>query len=269
MLEIRQTDVVSEVFVSDEETIPLAMDRAGAAALLAEGRPVMLKPNLVNDSPFPVTTRPAFCEAVIHYVRRHTDAPIVIAEGCGDSVLETTDVFAALGYHALARRLGVELLDLNTAPLVHLVHPDLPVFQEMWLPEAAFSHLLISLPVLKAHSYSRITGSMKNMMGLAPPEHYGGQYGSWKKAMFHDRMHESIMDLNRYRTPDFTVMDATTGLADFHLGGPQCHPPANRILASTDARALDREACGLLCLDWREVLHLRSDNGQSGNPTQP
>lgn len=232
------------------------MGRAGAVSVLTGSRPVMLKPNLVNDSPFPVTTPPAFCEAVVSFVRRATDAPIVIAEGCGDARLETPEVFDALGYTEMARRLGVELMDLNTAPLVRLVRKDCPVFPEMWLPEAVFDHVLISLPVLKAHSFSRITGSMKNMMGLAPPRHYAGRHGTWKKAVFHQRMHEAIVELNRYRLPDFTVMDATVGLAEFHLGGARCRPPRALILAGRDARSVDRQAAELLCMDWREIPHL-------------
>jgi len=249
--------VASEVFSSYDTSVGRCMLAGGATRLLADGRPVMLKPNLIKAAPHPVTTPPEFCEAVIAFVRQHTDAPIVIAEGCGDSCHETPAVFARLGYEALAERVNVGLLDLNTAPLMHLTDPACGVFPEMWLPEAVFAHVLISLPVLKAHSFCRLTGSMKNMMGMAPPEHYGGRYGSWKKAAFHQHLDAAIVELNRYRGPDFTVMDATIGLAEYHLGGPCCEPPANRILAGRNARAVDREAAGLLGIDWRKVGHLR------------
>ena len=156
----------------------------------------------------------------------------------------------------MAERLDVKLLDLNRAPLIRLDNEQCRVFSEMWLPRTVLDHVLISLPVLKAHSLCSLTGSMKNMMGLAPPEHYGGRYGSWKKAAFHHRLDDAIGDLNRYRSPDFTVMDATIGLAGYHLGGPCCDPPVNRILAGEDARAVDRLAAELLGLDWRTIGHL-------------
>ena len=248
--------IVSEAFSSYGESVARCMQAAGAERVLDGKRPVMLKPNLVNDSPHPVTTPPAFCEAVITFVRQYTPAPIVIAEGCGDAHLETLEVFARLGYQQLARRQQVALLDLNQAALVCCENADRRVFPEMWLPEAVFEHVLISLPVLKAHSLCRFSGSMKNMLGLAPPSHYSGRFGTWKKAAFHHRLDEAIVDLNAYRSPDFTVMDATVGLADFHLGGPRCNPPVNRILAGADARALDREAADLLGLDWTRVGHL-------------
>jgi uncharacterized protein (DUF362 family) len=248
--------VVSKKYISYAVSVDRCMASAGAAVLLAEGRPVMLKPNLVNDSPHPVTTPPAFCEAVIAFVREHTTAAIVIAEGCGDAGLETPEVFARLGYQELAQRHDVELLDLNSAPLIRRTHPNCRLFPQMWLPEAVFDHLLISLPVLKAHSLCRFTGSMKNMMGMVPPSHYAGRFGSWKKAAFHQRLDEAIIDLNHHRCADFTVMDASIGLADFHLGGARCDPPVNRILAGADGRALDREAAALLGLDWTRVGHL-------------
>ena len=247
---------IDEPFIDYDITVHRCMSAAGIVDVLADGRPVMLKPNLVNDAPFPVTTHPAFCAAVIAVVRQHTDAPIVIAEGCGDAGLETSEVFAKLGYEALARKLEVELLDLNTASMARCTNEACRRLPEMWLPEAVFDHTLISLPVLKAHSLCRFTGSMKNMMGLVPPEHYSGRYGNWKKAAFHRQLDVAIIDLNRYRSPDFTVMDASVGLADYHLGGARCNPPAGRILAGVDARAVDRAAAGLLGLDWRTIGHL-------------
>ena len=249
-------NVASEPFITYAESVDRCMRAAGAARLLNSGQPVMLKPNLVNASPHPVTTPPDFCEAVIAFVRRHTDAPIVIAEGCGDADLDTPEIFDRLGYRELAQRHDIELLDLNDATLTCLANDTCRQFPEMWLPEAVFTHVVVSLPVLKAHSLCGFTGSMKNMMGVVPPRHYAGRHGTWKKAVFHERLDNAITELNRYRSPDFTVMDATVGLADFHLGGARCDPPANRILAGADARAVDREAAALLGLDWRRVGHL-------------
>ena len=156
----------------------------------------------------------------------------------------------------MARQREVQLIDLNRAPLVRLQNESCQRFPEMWLPEMVFNHVLISLPVLKAHSLCGFTGSMKNMMGLVPPSRYAGRYGSWKKAAFHQRLDDAIVELNRYRSPDFTVFDATIGLADFHLGGACCDPPCNQILAGADAQCVDREAAGLLGLDWRCIGHL-------------
>lgn len=238
-----------------ESSVRRAFLDGGGPDVVADGRPILLKPNLVNASPFPITTSPDFVEAVVNAVREHTVAPIVIAEGCGDSLHSTTEIFRALGYTAMAERLGVSLLDLNTADLELRTDADCTVFTEMWLPKAAFSHTIISLPVLKAHSLATITGTLKNMMGFPPPSHYCS--GGWKKSAFHARMHASIRDLCRYVTPDFTIMDGSVGMAEFHLGGPTCEPPLNTLLSGTDPLAIDRRGAELLGLDWRAIGHLR------------
>jgi uncharacterized protein (DUF362 family) len=250
------TRVAETEFTSYDATVPRVLDAVGAAAVLRQQTTVLLKPNLVNASPPPVTTPVECVEALVEYVRACSRATVVVGEGCGAAEMETPEVFRRLGYTEMARRLGVELIDLNHAPLRRLARPECEVFPEMHLPEIALAHYLISVPVLKAHSLADVTGTMKNMMGLCPPEHYAGGSRGWKKAVFHRRMHESIIDLNRYRTPDLTLLDATVGMAEFHLGGAHCDPPVNKLLASFDPLAIDRRGAELLRIDWRQVGHL-------------
>jgi len=244
-------------FESYAESVPEALDAVGAREILKEQTHVLIKPNLVNDSPPPITTSVECVEAIIEYVRSCSAVEIVVGEGCGDAHLETPEVFDRLGYGELARRHGVELVDLNHAPLVKLENRRCDVFPEMYLPEIAMSHYLLSVPVLKAHSYSEITGTLKNMIGLAPPQYYSGRFGSWKKAVFHGRMHESIVDLNAYRTADLSLMDATVGMPDFHLGGAHCDPPLGKLIAGFDPIAVVRRGAELLGLRWQTIAHLR------------
>ena len=249
-------DIAQIEFISYPESVPKALDAIGAGEVLKEQTAILIKPNLINASPFPITTAPECVEAVIEYVRSCSKAVIVIGEGCGDSNLETSEVFDRLGYRELAQRQAVELVDLNHAPLVKLEDKDCPVFQEMYLPEIALSHYLFSVPVLKAHSFSQLTGTLKNMIGLAPPKYYSGQFGTWKKAVFHGQMHQSITDLNKYRTPDLTLMDATIGMPNYHLGGAHCDPPLNKLIAGFDPVKVDRRSAALLGLEWRGIAHL-------------
>ena len=256
----RETSVtnLAEIdFTSYGESVPKALDAVGAAEVLEGQTAVLIKPNLINASPFPITTAPECVEAVIEYVRSCSEAAIVVGEGCGDPGLETDEVFDRLGYREMAERQEVELVDLNHAPLEKLSNKGCPVFPQMHLPEIALSHYLISLPVLKAHSFAEITGTLKNMIGLAPPRHYSGRFGTWKKAVFHRRMHQSIIDLNKYRTPDLSLVDATVGMPDYHLGGARCDPPVGKLLAGFDPLAVDRRSAELLGLRWQSIAHLK------------
>lgn len=254
-----QMQFVTTDFTSYQESVAKALDKIGAGKTLEKQRAILIKPNLINASPHPVTTPAECCEAIIEYIRSCSDAEIVIAEGCGEPSFETHEVFDLLGYGKMAKRQNVLLADLNTAPLKKLENKNCPVFPEMYLPEIAFTHFIISVPVIKPHSLAILTGTLKNMMGLAPPKYYSGSFGSWKKAAFHGNMQQSIIDLNKYRTPDLTLMDASLGLADYHLGGPHCNPPIGKIIAGSDPVEVDREAARLLGLDWKKIGHLRSE----------
>lgn len=243
-------------FTSYRKSIGTALDAINAHEQLASQTAVLIKPNLINSSPHPITTPVECCAVIIDYIRKYSKAEIVIAEGCGDAHMETTEVFKHLGYTALAEKFGIPLIDLNYAPLKSMKNPDCTVFPEIYLPEIAFSHYIISVPVLKAHSLARMTGTLKNMMGFVPPEHYSGNYGSWKKATFHNKMQQSIIDLNRYLVPHLSMMDCTLGMAEFHLGGAHCDPPVNKLIAGYNPWEVDRKAAELLGLDWRRIGHI-------------
>ncbi len=253
-------------FLDYATSVPEALDAIGASSFLAQQRRVLVKPNLVNTSPHPVTTHPDHVEAVVRYIQTHAPhAEIIIAEGCGDAYNNTSQVFKALGYDRLAQSLGVQLVDLNEEELVTHSRPDCPIFPEMHLPKIAFTHCIVSLPVLKAHSLAEITGTLKNMLGFAPPKHYAGVHGTWKKAVFHGNMQQSIRDLNRYIMPHLTVIDASVGLSDYHLGGRRCDPAPRKILAGFDASAIDIRAAELLGLDARRIAHIQPFESDSAN----
>ncbi len=249
-------NISNVAFTTWDQSVTQALNAINACEILAKQSNILLKPNLVNSSPHPVTTSPDCCEAVIAYIQKCSKAEIVIGEGCGDNALETDQVFASLGYNDLAQQYSVALIDLNHAPLKRLNNANCRIFPEIYLPEIAFTHYIVSLPVLKAHSLSDFTGGLKNMIGFAPPEYYRGRFGSWKKAQFHNNLHEAIIELNSCRKADMVLMDASVGLSDFHLGGPVCNPPVNRIIAGYDPLEVDRLSAGLLNLDWRNIHHL-------------
>lgn len=244
-------------FESYEKTIPEILDKIKAYEILEKQENILIKPNIVNMSPFPITTSPEICGEIIKYIRNHSSAAIIICDGCGEPDYTTLDAFNHLGYKEISDKYDVKLVDLNNVPLKKYTNPNCTVHKEMYLPRLIETHFIISVPVLKAHSLAQITGSMKNMMGLLPPKHYKGRYGIWNKAIFHNRIHESIVDLNKYVSPHLTILDATVGMAEYHLGGAKCSPPVNKIVVGFDAKEVDRKAAELLGFDWRDIKHLR------------
>ncbi len=261
----RDNRVWSASSLNVQLSINTLLDTAGIVEVLNEQKQVILKPNLVETLAPPITTPVTFVEAVIKYITKHCpELRIIVGEGTGSLEYDTFHCFSELGYNRLLSYPNVELIDLNIENLRHMKDPTCKRWPEMYLPELVFESYLISLPVLKAHSLARVTLTMKNMMGCAPPEHFSGG-GPWGKSTFHQGMHEAVFDLNRYRTPDFSVIDGSVGMAQAHLWGPTCNPPVETFLASYDPVAIDAYGTTLLKRNWRDVDHISMANGVLGN----
>ena len=265
MVEMQNNSTVfTSSFTSWQESVDRLLDAAGLVNRLASAKKVIIKPNLVEPQKPPITTPVELVAVLVDYILSSLpDLEIIIAEGCGSASKNTWQVFEFLGYTKLTALDRVTLMDLNDAPLVHMKNNNCRRWPEMYLPKIVFESFLISVPVLKAHSLAGVTLSMKNMIGLAPPAHFQ-QGGHWKKASFHTGIQEAVFDLNRYRIPDFTLLDATIGMQEAHLWGPVCDPPPNRLAAGFDPVAIDSYGCRLLGIQWDSIGHLSMAHGTLG-----
>lgn len=239
-----------------QQGVDRLLDAVDLSARLTNVRKILLKPNLVEALAPPITTPVELIESLVAYLKRHApEREIMVGEGTGSVDYDTWHCFDSLGYTEMAARHNVELVDLNALPSIRLADKRCQRWPEMYLPALLAEVFLLSVPVLKAHSLAGVTLTMKNMMGCAPPAHYQ-QGGHWGKSSFHDRMQESVFDLNCYRTPDFTLLDATIGMSQAHLWGPHCDPPVGRLAASADPVSIDMYGCELLGKNWRKVGHI-------------
>jgi uncharacterized protein (DUF362 family) len=250
-------------FHSYVESLPALLELLEVGQHLSSVERVVIKPNLVNTSRPPVTTPVELVAAIVDYVRNVSSARIVVAEGCGSPLYDTYRPYRKLGYVELADSRGIGLVDLNNAELLKLGDSRCRLYPQFMMPRVVMESFLISVPVLKRHSLAKVTLTMKNMMGCAPPEHYGGLV--WKKSKFHKKLHRSIFEMNLYRTPDLTILDGSVGLARFHLGGPKCKPPVRKLVGGFDPVAVDSYGAGLLCLDWRTIKHIALAHGVLGD----
>jgi len=242
---------------SPERSIEVLLETADLFGFLENEKQVVLKPNLVEALEPPITTPAWFIELIVdQLLKRCPHLKIIIADGTGSLSYDTFHCFELLGYLRITERSNVFLVDLNCEPSRHLENRECVRWPEMYLPELIFNSFLISVPVLKAHSMSRVTLTMKNMMGCAPPAHFQGN-GGWGKSSFHHQLDEAIFDLNRYRTPDFTILDASIGMAQAHLWGPTCDPPVGKIAVSYDPVAIDAYGTSLLGKSWQDIGHIR------------
>ena len=253
------SDVAKIQFTDYAGSIAKALDAIGAAQRLPRSGLVIIKPNLTNADLPPVTTSVAAAEAVYDYCKAHCGAEIAVGEGCGSGV--TQDAFEANGYVDLARRHGIRLIDFNREPAATLRRDDALQLREFHLPQVALDAYIISLPVLKDHSFTTTTIAMKNMFGLAPAPYYKG---SWNKSKLHSpSTHRSVFDVCLYKRPDLCVVDASVALAGMHLSGTR--RKLGVILASFDPVAVDAVGSELLGHDPRKIDYLKLANGVLGS----
>lgn len=108
---------------------------------------------------------------------------------------------------------------------------------------------IINVPIAKHHTLSRVTLSMKNLMGLI-----GGA-----RNRIHQKLDTSIVDLTGFFKPALTVLDASRILV---ANGPQGGNLAdvkttNTIAASTDPVAIDSYGATLFDLSGDDLRFVR------------
>ncbi len=253
------SEVAQVRFVNYASSIAKALDLIGAKDRLPQGGLIIIKPNLTNADGPPVTTSVVAAEAVHDYCRAHSKAEIAIGEGCGSGVTQAT--FEANGYAALAKERGIRLIDFNQEPAETVSRRDALQLREFHLPKVAQDAFIISLPVLKDHSFTKTTIAMKNMFGLAPAPYY---QGSWNKSKLHSpSTHRSVVDVCLYKRPDLCVVDASVALTGMHLSGTP--KKLGLILASFDCVAVDAAGSRLLGHDPTRIDYLRLAHGLLGS----
>jgi len=214
-------------------------------------RPVLVKPNIVQPSPPPVTTDPGVVRGVVEALREAGCGQVFIAEGSGTG--DSIGNLESLGFGGM----GAALVDLDRRPCRSVRVPEPEVWPEILLPEIALESWVVSVPVLKDHSMLGVTIGLKNMVGALPARRYSG-YWSYKKSEIHrDRPHGCVSDLIKVLPPDAVVVDATVGLRGSHISGTPFRPPLGRVFGSADALAADLHGCALLGRDWRDIEYLR------------
>jgi len=249
-------------FTSYAESIKKALNLIGAADVLPRKGLIIIKPNLINAEPPPVTTPVETVEAVYLFCRHcRPDAKIVIGEGCGKG---TTDVtFRLNGYTNLAERYKIELIDFNNCETMLLKNDKAFQLKEFYIPKIVRDAFVISVPVLKDHTFTTTTISMKNMFGIAPPAHYKD---SWNKSKLHSpSTHKSVVDVCLYKKPDLCVVDAVVALKGSHLAGQKKR--LGLILAGLDCVAVDAVGSELLGYERRKIEYLRLAEDLLGSMT--
>ena len=253
------SQVAKVKFIDYKTSIARALDLIDAPVRLPQQGLIIIKPNLTNSSLPPVTTSVDAAEATYNYCKAHTKAEIVIGEGCGTG--RTPEVFDALGYTDMANRYDMKLIDFNEAETIILENDNALQLKRFYMPKIVQQAFIISLPVLKDHSFTKTTIAMKNMFGIAPGRFYSG---SWNKSKLHSpSTHKSVVDVCLYKKPDLSVVDASVALKGMHLAGR--HKNIGLVLAGFDPVTVDTLGSTLLGHNPKKLDYLTLANSRLGS----
>jgi uncharacterized protein (DUF362 family) len=251
-----------------------ALDLLGGVETVAAGKErIMLKPNLVGESPH-YTTKPEVIE-VMAQLMRGAGKEVLIGEGSaaaggfnskGGEAYRTQNrelldgmqqyVFDRLGYTELGQSLGVPLINLHSGEMVDVTVPDALVFDRLTLHHTLQDiDLLCSVPMMKTHVLATVTLGMKNLIGLYP----GTAYCS-VRACVHDQAAEAgspgvayeILDMLKANKVGLTVVDGWMAMeGDGPTGGDVIKMDV--IVAGTNPLATDMVAANVMGFEVDEV----------------
>ena len=226
------------------------------------GKVVLLKPNMlgVYGPETHANTHPSLVRALVERLRED-GATVVVGDNPG------TSGYGAVEKSARASGIGEASLgafeNIATDPVkVKLKGRDVEVNVSRRVLEA---DMVISVPKFKTHTYTRITGAVKNSYGYL----VGGD-----KARLHvenptfARFSEIVTEVYRLRPPDLVVMDAVMCIQG---NGPQNKflYEAGKLIASDNGVAIDCVMARMMGIKPESVRMLAYAREIGLGPTDP
>jgi uncharacterized protein (DUF362 family) len=192
-------------------------------------------------------------EAITRIVLELGPKVVVIGEGsaAGHDLpgANTEEAFEASGTAEVARKLGVELRNLNRDQHSEVRIRNPLVMETVRIARTVLeSDVVISVPVLKTHVRTTVTLALKNMKGVIP--------GAEKRKTHLLGLDKGIVDLNSAVCPHYALIDGVAGMEGLWQY-PQDRKQLGVIVAGASALAVDVVGCVLMGFEPRQVLHLR------------
>lgn len=227
-------------------------------------RTVMLKPNLLspNDPPeMAVNTHPEFVRAVGRFFLSRGVGRLIIGDSCGSlSPGSTNRAIALTGLDIVAGDLKAEMLNVDRLPWEEVEIPNGQILSHVRLPRILREvDLLVTLPKLKTHGLTVMTGAIKNQFGLTP--------GRAKKdihlvAPSPHAMSQALLDMHSVIRPGLAILDGVVGMEG---NGPAAGRPRETglMLAADDCLAMDAVIARIVGLqpDDLDVVRLGRERG--------
>jgi uncharacterized protein (DUF362 family) len=226
------------------EDVQRVMELANWRRFITPGANIALKPNLGWDKLIPgAVSAPWVVEAVIQTIRPYV-GEIYLVES--DQVVVKADRALALtGLDKICKHNNVTWVNMSKGQFVQVSDPERLVLKQIWIPEILTKTELITLPLLKTHNKTQISGALKNQWGCLETLRHN----------YHLVLPEALVDVNTIVRPRFALMDGTVALEG---NGPKSGIPKemNVLLASGNLVGIDAIAARIMGLIPEKIKHI-------------
>ncbi len=199
---------------------------------------VLLKPNIVSFEPYPTTTHPEVLEACLEFIL-NLDKKVLVGDGPAPDAGSSKKIIETHPLREVCTKFGLPLIDLSSGPMKKI---KTRTFELNFSTIPFEVDYIISLPVLKSHGTTGITGALKNQFGLiSPKDRIILHVSPWKD------IHKAIAEINLIIKSNCWIVDAIQTLIDtneIRHGGKIRE--LGYMLAGKDPVALDLEGLKLL-----------------------
>jgi uncharacterized protein (DUF362 family) len=215
------------------------------------GDKIFIKINAVSDLPVPgQNTSPWVLDGVLNVITEGMpDSEIIVGDANTASHKQLDKSNSLWGFSRIAKRYGVKFKNLSNDTL-HEIDVEGKYLHTLLLPETVItSDSIVTVPVMKCHTWAKITCSLKNQFGCIPQSRH----------VFHLFLDDVIVDINSFLRPSFSIVDGTIGLEN---GGPVMGKPkvCDVIIAAHDLVAADTVVTKFMGFDPYEIPYIKLAN---------
>jgi uncharacterized protein (DUF362 family) len=230
----------------------------GMKRFVKKGQKVVVKPNIGWDAPpeRAANTNPALVKRIIEQCLTAGAKEVYVFDNTCDDWMKC---YETSGIQAAVKAAGGKLVPGNSESN----YKEVEIKNGKKLKTAKVHELILScdvfinVPILKNHSGSQLTISMKNHMGIV-----------WDRRFWHrNDLHQCIADFAAFKKPDLNVVDAYRVLTKRGPKGVSVEDTEmmKSLILSTDIVAADAAAAKLFGIEPETVQYIKlADAAQVG-----
>lgn len=209
-------------------------EMGGMGRFVKKGQSVAVKPNIGWDAApeRAADTNPHLVHRIIEHCFNAGAKDVFVFDNTCDNWVKC---YANSGIERAAKDAGAKVVGGNTENYYQLVTVNGVSLKTAKVHELVLSSdVFINVPILKHHSSTRITVSMKNLMGVV-----------WDRGYWHrNNLHQCIADFAAFKKPDLNVVDAYAVMMRNGPRGVSMEDllPMKSLIVSTDMVAADAAA---------------------------